>query len=127
MNFKLKVPSRINILGNPSDANEGDYATISAAVDLYAHGIISPAEGILIEQKAVTESGLKTANSVVFTCDDVPLPYDGVPDLVKGGINRLYQYSSEFRNKLQTHGFKISTWTEVPRQSGLGGSSLSLS
>jgi galactokinase/mevalonate kinase-like predicted kinase len=124
MNYRLKVPARINILGNPSDANEGDYATISAAVDIYTHGIIEPAEGISIVQKAVTESGLKTTHSKVFTCDDVPLPYNGELDLVKGGINRLFRYSSDFRNKLRSHGFKISTWTEVPRQSGLGGSSL---
>ena len=37
MTYQLKIPARINILGNPSDANEGDFATISAAVDIYAH------------------------------------------------------------------------------------------
>ena len=31
MRYQLTVPARINILGNPSDANEGDFATITAA------------------------------------------------------------------------------------------------
>jgi galactokinase/mevalonate kinase-like predicted kinase len=124
MSYKLKVPARINILGNPSDANEGDYATISVAVDIFAHGIIEPGGGINIVQKDVTDTGLRTAHSMEFAVDDIPLPYNGTLDLIKGSINRLYRYSPEFRSKLQTKGFKISTWTEVPKQSGLGGSSL---
>jgi hypothetical protein len=35
MRYRLTVPARINILGNPSGANEGDLATISAAVDVH--------------------------------------------------------------------------------------------
>ena len=37
MPYRLKIPARINILGNPSDANEGDFATISAAAVPYLH------------------------------------------------------------------------------------------
>ncbi|MBN2501190.1 MAG: hypothetical protein JXB38_10460, partial [Anaerolineales bacterium] len=53
-----------------------------------------------------------------------PLPYDGQLDLLKGAINRLRRFSPEFRQKLSAQGVQITTWTEVPRQSGLGGSSL---
>jgi hypothetical protein len=35
MRYRLTVPVRINILGNPSDANEGDFATIFAAGDVH--------------------------------------------------------------------------------------------
>jgi galactokinase/mevalonate kinase-like predicted kinase len=56
--------------------------------------------------------------------DLLPLPYGGELDLLKGSINRLYRYSPEFRGKFAQHGVRISTWTDVPRQSGLGGSSL---
>jgi galactokinase/mevalonate kinase-like predicted kinase len=124
MSYKLKVPARINILGNPSDANEGDFATISAAVDIYAHGFIETAECITVEQMEVTESGLEISHQEEYTSDEIPLPYTGKLDLVKGGINLLFRHSPEFQSVLRSHGFRIATWTDVPRQSGLGGSSL---
>jgi hypothetical protein len=43
MHYKLTVPARINVLGNPADANEGDFATISVAVDIRAGALIEPA------------------------------------------------------------------------------------
>jgi galactokinase/mevalonate kinase-like predicted kinase len=124
MIYKIKVPARINILGNPSDANEGDFATISAAVDIYAHAFVEAGQDITLEAWKAADGGFKTIHQESFSKNHIPLPYNGELDLLKGGINRLYQYSSEFRAKLQRHGFKIATWTDVPRQSGLGGSSL---
>ncbi|MBC8263213.1 MAG: hypothetical protein H8E47_03710 [Anaerolineales bacterium] len=32
---QLTIPARVNIIGNPADANEGAHATISAAIDTY--------------------------------------------------------------------------------------------
>jgi len=124
MPYKLQVPARINILGNPSDANEGDFATISAAVDIYAHGIIEPSTGIILEQIDNTDGGMTLIHREAFRLDEIPLPYNQTLDLVKGGINRLFSFSPEFRGALSKNGFKLSTWTDVPRQSGLGGSSL---
>ena len=124
MHYQLKIPARINILGNSSDANEGDFATISAAVDLYAYATIEKSEGILLEQVKKNATGEKLLARQEFTITQIPLPYDGKLDLIKGGINRLWKYSPEFREKINLNGFKISTWTDVPRQSGLGGSTL---
>lgn len=116
--YRLTVPARINILGNPADANEGDFATISAAVDLYAHADICPAENYTLEQ---TDSDFPP---VCFRPSDLPLLYNGSHDLLKGAVNRLYAFSSEFREKLVIHGFHFRVRSDVPRQSGLGGSSL---
>lgn len=124
MHYQLKIPARINILGNSSDANEGDFATISAAVDLYAYATIEKSEGIVIEQFKKNETGEKLLVRQEFTSSQIPLPYDGKLDLVKGGINRIWKYSPEFREKVRLTGFKFSTWTDVPRQSGMGGSTL---
>ncbi len=124
MPYQLKIPARINILGNPSDANEGDFATISAAVNLFAHATIESAEGVFIEQLKNTFTGKTLLAKQEYAVSQIPLPYDGELDLVKGGVNRLFKYSAEFREKLSRTGFKISTWTDVPRQSGLGGSTL---
>ncbi len=144
MRCHLTVPARINILGNPSDANEGDFATISAAVDLYAGALVEPAEGLVLEIAPRNGLGistpnvtkidlpiedLETAQCLRFSQPQIPLPYTGELDLLKGAVNRLYQFSPEFRQKFDKHlsnkgGVRIATWSDVPRQSGLGGSSL---
>jgi D-glycero-alpha-D-manno-heptose-7-phosphate kinase len=116
--FHLTVPARVNILGNPGDANEGDFATISAAVKPFAYADISPANNYTLEQ---TDSASPKA---CFRPADIPLVYDGSLDLLKGAINRLYAFSSEFREKLPGQGFHLRVRSDVPHQSGLGGSSL---
>ncbi|MEA3440077.1 MAG: hypothetical protein U9R58_07320 [Chloroflexota bacterium] len=124
MRYHLSLPARINILGNPTDANEGDFATISAAVELRANAVIEGSEGIVLE--SVPLPGIcvdQTITRQVFY-QDPPLPYNDELDLVKGAINQLYKFSNEFRQKLPKNGVQITTWSEVPRQSGLGGSSL---
>jgi hypothetical protein len=50
MAYKIKAPARINILGNPGDANEGDFATISVAINIYAHAIVEETDIIILEQ-----------------------------------------------------------------------------
>jgi len=116
--YKLTIPARINVLGNPSDANEGDFATISAAVDIRAGATVEPANGLVLETLQPAPLRLECQP------EHIPLPYTGELDLLKGAINRLYQYSAEFQTKLPQCGVRIAIWTNVPRQSGLGGSSL---
>jgi galactokinase len=127
MRHRFIIPARINILGNPSDALEGDFATLSMAVNLFAGAEVEASDRLVFEMSG--PPGKKELNPAelacqVFTLPQLPLPYDGCLDLVKGALNQLYQYSPELRAKLPQQGFKISIWTEVPRQSGLGGSSL---
>jgi galactokinase len=122
--YKLTVPARINILGNPSDGNEGDFATISAAVNVYAGATIEPAEGIVLECLRREGVNFSCFMNETFKAEEIPLSYNGEADLVKGAINRLFAYSEEFRRKVADRGFRLATWTDVPRQSGLGGSSL---
>lgn len=124
MRYKLTIPARINVLGNPSDANEGDFATISAAVDLRAGAFIEPARELVLELLRRDDGGYSTELCREFPRAPLPLPYDGDLDLLKATINRLYRSSPEFRAKFAQQGVHISTWTDVPRQSGLGGSSL---
>lgn len=124
MRYRLTIPARINVLGNPSDANEGDFATISAAVDVRAGAIVEPAGGLVLEALQRTGDDLTTSLSLEFHQDDLPLPYDDELDLLKGAVNRLHGHSAEFRVKFAQRGVRIATWTDVPRQSGLGGSSL---
>jgi galactokinase/mevalonate kinase-like predicted kinase len=54
-----------------------------------------------------------------------PYPYDGLLDMLKAAVNRLHAYSSQFRQRLAECGaVRIATWTDIPRHSGLGGSSV---
>lgn len=123
MRYRLTVPARINLLGNPGDANEGDFATISAALEVRAGALVEPAEGLTLEMIRRDDSGLPPLR-LEFRPGAHPLPYDGQLDLLKGAVNRLYQHSAEFRDKFTRRGARLATWTDVPRQSGLGGSSL---
>jgi D-glycero-alpha-D-manno-heptose-7-phosphate kinase len=119
MRHRLKIPARINILGNPGDATEGDFAVISAAIDIWAYAEVAPAEDIILQL-----GGGEHSPTLVCSPDDLPLPYDGPLDLMKGALNRLYHFSPEIRQRLHNEGVHLTIWSQVPRGSGLGGSSL---
>jgi galactokinase/mevalonate kinase-like predicted kinase len=118
MSIHFSIPARVNILGNPTDGNEGAYATISAAVDIRAHGEIEPHENHILDLIGASSSPIK------FHPADLPLPYNGPTDLLKAAVNRLFSHSQEFNDKISESGFHLRIWSDVPRQSGLGGSSL---
>jgi len=123
MHYRLTIPARVNVLGNPSDGVEGAHATISAAVDTYAGATVEPAETLVLEAVTHRAEGEALARQVFD--GPPPYPYDGTLDLLKGAANRLHAYSPQFRQRLvELGGVRIATWTDVPRQSGLGGSSL---
>jgi galactokinase len=52
MALELKIPARINILGNLPDGLEGDFATISAAVHVFAGAFIRASDYLVIERLA---------------------------------------------------------------------------
>ncbi len=121
MRCRLTIPARINLLGNPSDGVEGDHATISAAIDTYAGAVVEPADGVVLELVTRTGEVLERQRLAGLP----PYPYEGALDLLKGAVNRLYAYSPQLRRRwTERGGLRIAVWTEVPRQSGLGGSSL---
>jgi len=119
MRLNLSLPARVNILGNPTDGCEGDFATLSAAVEIRAHAVIEVADDFTFEQ-----AGADAAPAQTFSRRDLPMPLNGRHDLLKGAVNRLHSFSPEFREKVEKHGIRIRVWSDVPRQSGLGGSSL---
>jgi galactokinase/mevalonate kinase-like predicted kinase len=118
MAINLSVPARVNLLGNPSDGNEGAHACISAAVDLRAHAVIDPHERYILEISS------NDSSPTDFNSSEIPIPYQGHNDLLIASINRLYLSSQEFQTNILRQGFHLRVSTNVPRQSGLGGSSL---
>jgi D-glycero-alpha-D-manno-heptose-7-phosphate kinase len=123
MRCTITAPARINLLGNPSDANEGDFATISAAIDLRAGVSLEPAEGLVLEAADRPDAATPEMR-LEFRREEHPLAYDGRLDLLKAAFNRLHDFSDEFRSRFASGGVRVTTWTDVPYQSGLGGSSL---
>ena len=93
------------------------------AIDLYAQATIEPGPDITLELWAAPEDD-QPLQAISLAVDELPLPYDGRLDILKAAVNRFYQFSPELRRKLGRHGFRLAVWTDVPRQSGLGGSSL---
>lgn len=122
MYLSLTLPARINVLGNPSDALEGAHAVISAAVDIRAGAFVEEAEQLTFE--ALRRQGDGWVVTERLSADPHNLSYDGHFDLPKGAINRLCGYTPELRELIARRPFKIATWSDVPRQSGMGGSSL---
>lgn len=129
MRYILTIPARINILGNPGDANEGDFATISSAINIRAGAFIEPSDHIILESISTEyrEGRYHRKNSkkrLEFTTQEIPLDYDNELDLLKAAFNQFYKFSQQLRESLTTKGIHIAVWSDVPRQSGLGGSSL---
>lgn len=121
--FTVKVPARINILGNPSDANEGAHQTISAAINIWAEAKVEPNEKIIFE-KAIKRPSRKTELIELDPSRELKITYGTEFDLLLASLKMLLQFSPELSEKIKQHGFKITFSTEIPRQSGLGGSTV---
>jgi galactokinase/mevalonate kinase-like predicted kinase len=120
MKYSATIPARINILGNPTDANEGDYHTISCAINKYAGAYFESSETLILEY--LKGEGYSPSDYVEINSPP-PLEYNGKLDLVKSAINRLMKESAQFRKKFNERKVKISIWSKIPKESGLGGSS----
>jgi galactokinase len=127
MRLDLTIPARINILGSSTDACEVDYCTIGAAVDIHAgataiaSGNVSVGYGGPAAGGAAREHGTDLAvGALVEGRAECAHEYK----ILAEPIAALCEYSEELRSKIRSGGFSITVWTQVPRQSGLGGSSL---
>jgi hydroxymethylglutaryl-CoA reductase len=110
----VSLPARINVVGSPTDAVEGAYATISAAVEVRGGARIEAAEQIEFH-RASGEHGV--------------FPRDRIADargfeVEAAAVNALIMYAPEFAMGLRERGAAITTWTDIPPSSGLGGSSV---
>ena len=73
MSVHLSIPARINVLGNPTDGNEGAFGTISAAMDIRAHAIIDSDENYILELTSADHP------PILFNPSAVTLPRPGRP------------------------------------------------
>lgn len=117
MTLSVSVPGRVNILGNPTDGLEGDFCTLSAALSLRSFGVFELSKDFVVDVKGSRRS---------TTCERVLMNeyrYNGKYDIVKASISQLRKHSEEFSEKFDGEKFSLTTWTDIPPRSGLGGSS----
>ncbi len=121
--YTLKIPARINILGNPTDANEGDYHTISAAISIFAGGVIEPADKLTFQ--FLKEGDLESpVDSQTARVGQIPFTPDDKFKLFKAAVSRMLRFYPPLKLEMEKTKVRIGIWTEVPRQSGLAGSSI---
>ncbi len=111
---RVDLPARLNLLGNPSDANEGDYAVISLAVELRAEVIV----------RAATGRRARVDGAWIPLPAELPAPAEGPARLVVAALDALVEKSVEARAALAGRGFEVELATAIPRGSGMGGSSV---
>ncbi|HYD46832.1 MAG TPA: hypothetical protein VEB21_00705 [Terriglobales bacterium] len=112
--IRISLPARINVVGSPTDAVEGAYATISAAVERRGGADLSPAADWIFER---TDGA-----SATFARGSIEQP--GEFAVEAAAINIFLRHSPELRERVATAGARIRTWTTVPASSGMAGSSV---
>lgn len=112
----VSVPARINIVGSPTDAVEGAYATISAAVERRGGAHIQAADRLEFHRAA--------GETASFPCERIVNPRGF--EIEAAAVNALLRNVPDFAARLRERGAAISTWTDIPASSGLAGSSVLL-
>jgi len=121
--FEIVLPARINILGNPSDANEGAHQTISAAINVFGRVRLESSDRFIMRfasEDPSPESGPAELGMDNFSGIGYGLGFD----LPVAAIRTLHGYSAEFREKAEKRPFSLDFQTDIPRQSGMGGSTV---
>jgi galactokinase/mevalonate kinase-like predicted kinase len=108
------LPARINVVGSPTDAVEGAYGTISAAVQLFGGARIDAGEALTFRR----------ASGAVATFSPGRIATPAGFAVEAAAVNALLRHSPELGERLCTRGATIDTWTDIPASSGLGGSSV---
>jgi D-glycero-alpha-D-manno-heptose-7-phosphate kinase len=112
--IEVSLPARINVVGSPTDAVEGAYATISAAVQMRGGARIGAATDVEFQRPAGQRG--------VFPRGRILDPHGF--DVEAAAVNALLRHSAEFAERLNERGVAVRTWTDIPASSGLAGSSV---
>jgi galactokinase/mevalonate kinase-like predicted kinase len=112
----VSLPARINVVGSPSDAAEGAYATISAAVEPRGGADIGPDTGLT----------LRRGDGAAARFDAVPIVEHRGFAVEAAAVNALCRAAPDLPARIAARGAAIRTWTDIPASSGLGGSSVLL-
>lgn len=110
----VSLPARINVLGSPTDAVEGAYATLSAAVPLRGGARLTPGKGLTFLRA--------NGDTATFTAGPITAP--GAFGVEAAAVTALLRHAPALTERLRAHGATVRTWTDIPASSGLAGSSV---
>jgi galactokinase/mevalonate kinase-like predicted kinase len=114
--ISVSLPARINLVGSPTDAVEGAYATISAAVELRGGATIEAADAFEFHRASGASASFPRG----------PIPDPGPFSLEAAAVNGFLRHAPDLGERIAERGASIRTWTDIPESSGLGGSSVLL-
>lgn len=114
--IRVSLPARINVAGSPTDAVEGAYGTISAAVALRGGARISESDALVFRRSDGSTRSFPRGH--IHSNEGF--------DIEAAAVNALLRHHPAFAGQLAARGARIETWTDVPASSGLGGSSVLL-
>ncbi len=113
------APSRVGILGNPSDGYGG--RTLALAVPAFSATVtLTPGEGITITPRPDDEARWPSATALIDQVDRHG--YGTGPQLLTAAVRTFADVARSTGAELRT-GFRLDYDTTIPRQVGLGGSS----
>lgn len=113
--IEVSIPARINLVGSPTDAVEGAYATISAAVEVRGGARIEATDAIELRRRNPDRVRRWPCGAITDAAGF---------DVEAAALNALLRHSEEFAAALSQRGAAITTWTRVPPSSGMAGSSV---
>lgn len=112
----VSLPARINVLGSPTDAAEGAYATICAAIERRGGAEIAGGSGLTFERRG----------QAAVHHERAPIADPRGCDIEAAAVNALCRHLPELAERIAGDGVSIRTWTDIPVSSGLAGSSVLL-
>ncbi len=112
--IRVSLPARINIVGSPTDAVEGAYATISAAVERRGGADLSAARVLRFERSDGSAAEFEPRSIADARGFEVEA----------AALNALLRHAPVLGERMARAGVTIRTWTTIPASSGMAGSSV---
>jgi len=112
--WTISLPARINVVGSPTDAVEGAYATISAAVSIRGGATVEAADELIFRRDDGSERRFRPgpiADAQGFAVE-------------AAAVNAFLRHAPELGSLMAQRGLAVRTWTDVPASSGMAGSSV---
>ncbi len=123
--WRISLPARINVVGSPTDAVEGAYATISAAVDVRGGAVVEPGDGLVFRRATATtdrRAALEPRAERRFACGPIVDPQGF--DVEAAAVNAFLRHAPELGDRMADGCMTVTTATDVPASSGMAGSSV---
>ncbi|MDX2170592.1 MAG: hypothetical protein SF182_26200 [Deltaproteobacteria bacterium] len=105
---RVSLPARINVVGSPTDACEGAYATLTAAIEVRGGATLTSSAAPIPSPTPAGEG------------------QGGGSEIIAAALAAYTRHEPDLAMQLRRSPVAIELWTDVPASSGLAGSSVLL-